>query len=160
VVPSKLSATRSEDGSAARLAKEALEPPPAEKMDAAPLRTPLSSDPQWPQGWAQPVFMSEREHWEHVKHTQRSTVAAQMLLNPAADSVSAFQLSWGWEAKAREESGRPARGNWAPCSHAGRGFRHGTTVHVACERGLLTTFVWTAYLEILSAPGRFKTSGN
>jgi hypothetical protein len=34
------------------------------------------------------------ERWEQVKDAQRSTVAAQMLLNPVAGNEAIFQASW------------------------------------------------------------------
>ena len=40
-----------------------------------------------------PVFFSQA-HWEHVKKTQRKTVAAQMLQNPAEGSEASFRLEW------------------------------------------------------------------
>lgn len=40
-----------------------------------------------------PVFLT-RERWEDVKRNQRSTCAAQMLLNPVAGSDAVFQTEW------------------------------------------------------------------
>lgn len=40
-----------------------------------------------------PVFLS-KEKWEDVKSTQRSTVSAQMLLNPVAGEEQVFNLEW------------------------------------------------------------------
>src|SRR5262249_55683949 len=41
----------------------------------------------------EPVLLSP-ERWEQVKDAQRSTVAAQMLLNPVAGNEAIFQASW------------------------------------------------------------------
>jgi hypothetical protein len=41
----------------------------------------------------EPVFLT-KERWAEVKKTQRSTVAAQMLMNPLAGSESMFELGW------------------------------------------------------------------
>jgi hypothetical protein len=41
----------------------------------------------------EPVLLSP-ERWEQVKDAQRSTVAAQMLLNPVAGNEAVFQAAW------------------------------------------------------------------
>jgi hypothetical protein len=47
-----------------------------------------------------PVLLSE-ERWEEVKTTQRSTVSAQMLLNPIAGNEAVFRAQWlrGFEVR-------------------------------------------------------------
>jgi hypothetical protein len=47
-----------------------------------------------------PVFM-DKDHWEKVKNTQRSTVAAQMLQNPLAGKQNTFMPQWlkGYEVR-------------------------------------------------------------
>lgn len=47
-----------------------------------------------------PVFMTQA-HWDKVKTTQRRTVAAQMLQNPAAGGDQMFELEWlkPWEIR-------------------------------------------------------------
>src|SRR5919204_601634 len=40
-----------------------------------------------------PVFLSQ-ERWEQIKRDQRSTVSAQMLLNPSAGNEATFQPAW------------------------------------------------------------------
>jgi hypothetical protein len=40
-----------------------------------------------------PVFLSQ-ERWEEIKNTQRSTVSAQMLLNPTFGSDATFNTTW------------------------------------------------------------------
>jgi len=41
----------------------------------------------------EPVFLSEKR-WEEVKNAQRSTIYAQMLLNPVSGSEAIFQTDW------------------------------------------------------------------
>jgi hypothetical protein len=47
-----------------------------------------------------PVFLTQ-ERWEQVKSTQRSTVSAQMLLNPVAGQEQMFRIEWarGYEVR-------------------------------------------------------------
>lgn len=47
-----------------------------------------------------PVFLSEA-HWDKIKKTQRKTVAAQMLQNPAEGSETYFDMAWlkGYEVR-------------------------------------------------------------
>jgi len=40
-----------------------------------------------------PVFLTQ-ERWEQIKRDQRSTVSAQMLLNPSAGNEATFQPAW------------------------------------------------------------------
>jgi hypothetical protein len=41
----------------------------------------------------EPVFLSQ-ERWDQIKRDQRSTVSAQMLLNPSAGNEATFQPAW------------------------------------------------------------------
>jgi hypothetical protein len=41
----------------------------------------------------EPVFLSQ-ERWEQIKRDQRSTVSAQMLLNPSAGKYEARKIRW------------------------------------------------------------------
>jgi hypothetical protein len=41
----------------------------------------------------EPVFLSKKQ-WKHIKSTQRSTFAAQMLQNPSEGSTATFELGW------------------------------------------------------------------